>query len=96
MLAFGLGLAGFMLAVGVPIFAVLILGSVIICAFVFNIDLVVVVTQMVAMVNIYILLALPMFMLAAFLMIESRAAVYLVDLFEALMGHLPGGLALAL
>ncbi|MDH5696423.1 MAG: TRAP transporter large permease, partial [Dehalococcoidia bacterium] len=79
-----------------PVFAVLILGSVIVCTFVFNIDLVVVITQMVAMVNTYILLALPMFMLAGFLMIESRAASYLVDLFEALLGHLPGGLALAL
>ena len=96
MLAFGLGLSGLMLVVGVPVFAVLILGSVIVCTFVFNIDLVVVITQMVAMVNTYILLALPMFMLAGFLMIESRAASYLVDLFEALLGHLPGGLALAL
>lgn len=96
MLAFSLGLAGFMLAVGVPVFAALILGTVIACVFVFNIDLMVVITQMVSMLNIYILLALPMFMLAGFLMIESRAASYLVDFFEALLGHFPGGLALAL
>jgi C4-dicarboxylate transporter DctM subunit len=96
MLGLGLGLSGLMLLVGVPIFAVLVLGSVIICVTVFHISLVVVITQMVSMVNSYILLALPMFMLAGFLMIESRAAGYLVDLFEALLGHLPGGLALAL
>jgi len=96
MLAFSLGLAGFMLLVGVPIFAVLILGTVLACVFVFNIDLMVVITQMVSMLNIYILLALPMFVLAGFLMIESRAASYLVDFFEALLGHFPGGLALAM
>jgi C4-dicarboxylate transporter DctM subunit len=96
MLAVGLGLSVVMLLAGVPIFAVLILGSVIVCVFVFDINLVVVITQMVSMVNTYILLALPMFMLAGFLMIESRAAGYLVDFVEALLGHLPGGLALAL
>jgi C4-dicarboxylate transporter DctM subunit len=96
MLAFGLGLSALMLLIGVPIFAVLILGSVIVCVFVFDINLMVVITQMVSMVNSYILLALPMFMLAGFLMIESRAAGYLVDFVEALMGHLPGGLALAM
>jgi len=37
-----------------------------------------------------------MFILAGFLMIESRAASYMVDFFEALVGHLPGGLPLAL
>lgn len=96
MLAFGLGLSGLMLAVGVPIFAVLILGSILLCVFVFDINLVVVVTQMVAMVNSYILLALPMFLLAGFLMTESGSAGALVDFFEALLGHLRGGLALAL
>jgi len=96
MLGFGLGLAGLMLAVGVPVFAVLILATVIVSVFVFNIDLMIVITQMVSMLNTYILLALPMFMLAGFLMIESRAASYLVDFFEALLGHLPGGLALSL
>ncbi len=96
MLAFSLGLTGFMLAVGVPVFAVLILGTVLACVFVFNIDLMVVITQMISMLNIYILLALPMFMLAGFLMIESKAATYLVDFFEALLGHFPGGLALVL
>ena len=96
MLAFGLGLTGLMLAVGVPIFAVLILGSALLCVFVYHISLLVVVTQMVAMVNSYILLALPMFLLAGFLMTESGSAGALVDFVEALLGHLPGGLALAL
>jgi len=96
MLGFGLGFSALMLAIGVPVFIVLILGSVIVCAFVYNIDLMIVVTQMISMLNTYILLALPMFMLAGFLMIESRAASYLVDFFEALLGHFPGGLALAL
>ncbi|MCK4862672.1 MAG: TRAP transporter large permease [Dehalococcoidales bacterium] len=96
MLAFSLGLAGFMLVVGVPVFAVLLLATVIACTFVYNIDLMIVITQMVSMLNIYILLALPMFMLAGFLMIESRAASYLVDFFEALLGHFPGGLALSM
>jgi C4-dicarboxylate transporter DctM subunit len=96
MLAFGLGLTGLMLAVGVPIFSVLILGSVILCVFVYHISLLVVVTQMVAMVNSYILLALPMFLLAGFLMTESGSASALVDFVEALLGHLPGGLALAM
>ncbi|MBA7483604.1 C4-dicarboxylate TRAP transporter large permease protein DctM [subsurface metagenome] len=96
MLGLSLGLSGLMLVVGVPVFAVLILGTVIACVFVYNIDLMVVITQMVSMLNIYILLALPMFMLAGFLMIESRAASYLVDFFEALLGHFPGGLALSL
>jgi len=72
MIALGLGLSVFMLAV------------------------MIVVTQMVTMLNTYILLALPMFVLAGFLMVESRAASYLVDFFEALLGHLPGGLALTL
>jgi len=96
MLGLSLGLSGLMLVVGVPVFAVLILGTVMACVFVYNIDLMVVITQMVSMLNIYILLALPMFMLAGFLMIESRAASYLVDLFEALLGHFPGGLALSM
>ncbi len=96
MLAFGLGLSGLLLVVGVPIFAVLILGSIFLCVFVFDINLVVVVTQMVSMINSYILLALPMFLLAGFLMTESGSASALVDFFEALLGHLPGGLALAL
>jgi len=96
MIALGLGLSVFMLAVGVPVFVVLILGSVIFCVFVFHIDIMIVVTQMVTMLNTYILLALPMFVLAGFLMVESRAASYLVDFFEALLGHLPGGLALTL
>ena len=96
MLALGLGLSGLMLAVGVPIFAVLILGSILLCVFVFDINLLVVVTQMVSMVNSYILLALPMFLLAGFLMTESGSAGSLVDFFEALLGHLRGGLALAL
>jgi C4-dicarboxylate transporter DctM subunit len=96
MLIFGLSLSAFMLVVGVPVFSVLMLGTAIICAFSFNIDLMIVITQIVTMLNNYILLALPMFMLAGFLMVESPAASYLVDFFEALLGHLPGGLALAL
>jgi C4-dicarboxylate transporter DctM subunit len=96
MLGLGLGLSGLMLAIGVPIFAVFILGTVLVGTFVFDIPATVAITQMVSMINTYILLALPMFMFAGFLMIESRAAEYLVDLFEALVGWLPGGLALAL
>jgi C4-dicarboxylate transporter DctM subunit len=96
MLAFGIGLSAFMLAVGVPVFVVFILGSVIICSLVFNVNLILVVTQMVSMLSNYVLLAVPMFILAGFLMIESRAASYMVDFFEALVGHLPGGLPLAL
>jgi len=96
MLAFGLGLSAFMLAVGVPVFVVFILGSVIICSLVFHANLILVVTQMVSMLSNYVLLAVPMFILAGFLMIESRAASYMVDFFEALVGHLPGGLPLAL
>jgi C4-dicarboxylate transporter DctM subunit len=96
MLGFGLGISALMLVIGVPVFVVLVLGSIIIGAFVYDINIVVIITQMASMLSSYILLALPMFMLAGFLMIESKAAQYMVDFFEALLGHLPGGLSLAM
>lgn len=96
MLGLGLGLSVIMLVIGVPVFIVLILGSILIGTLVYGINLTVVVTQMSAMLSSYILLALPMFMIAGFLMIESKAAQYMVDFFEDLLGHLPGGLSLAM
>jgi C4-dicarboxylate transporter, DctM subunit len=96
MLGINLSLLVIMLAVGVPVFAAFIAVSLLSGMTVFNISPLVIITQMVSMLNVYILLALPMFMFAGFLMIESKAAEYLVDLFEALFGHLPGGSALAL
>jgi C4-dicarboxylate transporter, DctM subunit len=96
MLGFGIGISALMLVIGVPVFIVLILCSVLIGTFVYDMNIAVVVTQMSAMLTSYILLALPMFMIAGFLMIESKAAQYLVDLFEDLLGHLPGGLSLAM
>ena len=96
MLGFGLGFSALMLVIGVPVFVVLILGSIIVGTLVYGMSVTVIVTQMSAMLTSYILLALPMFMVAGFLMIESKAAQYLVDLFEDLLGHLPGGLSLAM
>lgn len=96
MLGFGLGLSALLLVIGVPVFIVLILGSIIIGTTVYDINLTVIVTQMSSMLSSYILLALPMFMVAGFLMIKSKAAHYLVDMFESLLGHLPGGLSLAM
>ncbi|MBN2062562.1 MAG: TRAP transporter large permease [Deltaproteobacteria bacterium] len=96
MLGINLTLLVILLTIGVPIFAVFIGISLLAGISVFHIPPEVVVSQMVSMVNSYILLALPMFLLAGFLMTESGSAGCLVDFFEALLGHLRGGLALAL
>jgi len=96
MLGINLSLLVLLMAIGVPIFAAFIGISMLSGISVFSIPPTVIVTQMVSMVNSYILLALPMFLLAGFLMTESGSAGYLVDFFEALLGHLHGGLALAL
>jgi C4-dicarboxylate transporter, DctM subunit len=96
MLGFGLGFSALMLIIGVPVFVVLILGSIIVGTLVYDINVTVIITQMSSMLSSYILLALPMFMVAGYLMIQSKAAHYLIDMFEALLGHLPGGLSLAM
>lgn len=96
MLWINLSLLALLLAIGFPIFASFIGISLLAGISVFNIPPTVIVSQMVSMVNSYILLALPTFLLAGFLMTESGSSGYLVDFFEALLGHLRGGLALAL
>ena len=85
-------LAGFFLIIGVPIFVV-ICGLALYLFFLAGIDLSAIIIEMHRMATTPVLVAIPLFTFAGYLLSESGASRRLIRLSNALLGWLPGGLA---
>lgn len=83
-----------LMVVGVPVAVAMAAASVIYMLLFVDISLVVVAQQMLAGVNKYTLLAIPFFMIAGALMEHGGISRRLIDFCKALLGRIPGGLAL--
>lgn len=85
-----------MLGLGFPIFMTLIVPSTVTLLQFFNtIDPMVVAQRMVTGINKFSLMAIPFFMYCADVMSEGEIGKKLIKLTKTLVGHLPGGLAMA-
>jgi C4-dicarboxylate transporter DctM subunit len=93
-LGIGLGLA--LLVVGVPIFLGFALGAGTICTYHLNVSWFALSQVMFESTTKYILLAIPLYILAANLMVQGGLAQRLADVFLGFVGHWRGGLAIAL
>ena len=82
-----------MVLLGVPLFAVIAAGALVGFA-ASGIDLAVVTAEFYRLAELPVLLAIPLFTFAGFILSESQAAGRLVRLTEALLGWLPGGLGI--
>ncbi|MCD8221387.1 MAG: TRAP transporter large permease [Clostridiales bacterium] len=83
-----------MLAASVPIFVALC-GSVAATFVIFNdLDLVIILQRMFAGINKFSLMSIPLFVLAANLMGEGGISKRIINLANAFVGHIPGGLAI--
>ena len=78
---------------GMPLFAV-IAAAAMLGFYLADIDLLVVIIELYRLVDTPLLLALPLFAFSGYLLAESQAAHRVVKLTHALLGWLPGGLAL--
>lgn len=94
MLGLGVGLFAASLGIGVPIFAAMVIGSLFIAHFTYDIDLTVVANQMVSMINSHVLIAIGLFIIVGYLMKATKAADYLIDMVDAFIRQFPGGLCL--
>ncbi len=84
-----------LLLVGIPVAITFGLGSVLLCT-AYGLDFGFVMPIAFKMLDGYVFLALPLYILAGILMGESGIADRLVDLFTSVLGHVRGGLAAAL
>jgi C4-dicarboxylate transporter DctM subunit len=96
MFAFGVGLGLVLLIVGVPIFMGFALGAGTICYYHLNVSWFALSQLMLESTTKYILLAIPLYILAANLMVQGGLAQRLADVFLSFVGHWRGGLAIAL
>jgi C4-dicarboxylate transporter DctM subunit len=96
MFAFGVGLALALLIVGVPIFIGFALGAGAICYYHLHVPWFALSQVMFESTTKYILLAIPLYILAANLMVQGGLAQRLADVFLGFVGHWRGGLAIAL
>jgi len=78
---------------GAPLFAIIVAGAML-GFYVAEIDLMVVIIELYRIVDTPLLLALPFFTLAGYLLAESNTSTRLVNVTQALFGWLPGGLAI--
>lgn len=84
-----------LLLVGVPIVMVFVLGGSIICLGDLQVPMFAISQVMMESCTKYVLLAIPLFVLAANIMLEGGLAHRLVEVFTSLVGHWRGGLAVA-
>lgn len=96
MFAFGVGLGVVLLVVGVPIFIGFALGAGAICYYHLHVPWFALSQVMFESTTKYILLAIPLYILAANLMVQGGLAQRLADVFLGFVGHWKGGLAIAL
>lgn len=92
MLWFIFGLLFLMLFLNFPIMAVLIgTGLVMMVLMVPNIDYVIFIQQLITAVEAYVLLAIPMFIFAADIIVQGNTANRLLDFVKDMVGHIRGG-----
>lgn len=96
MLAFGVGLGVVLLVAGVPIFLGFALGAGVICYYHLDVSWFALSQVMFESTTKYILLAIPLYILAANLMVQGGLAKRLADVFLGFVGHWRGGMAIAL
>ena len=96
MFAFGIGLGVTLLLIGVPIFIGFALGAGAICYYHLHVPWFALSQVMFDSTTKYILLAIPLYILAANLMVQGGLAQRLADVFLGFVGHWKGGLAIAL
>ncbi len=94
MMAFGITLGLIALIFGVPIFAVFILGAGIPLFYELNVPLSALANLCVGAINKYVLLAIPLFILAGYLLTHCGVAKRVTYFLMSLFGHLPGGMAI--
>jgi C4-dicarboxylate transporter DctM subunit len=95
MLIFGLVLIVVLFLTGAPIFVAFGFGSCFVILYDLGLPVASIAQQMFSAMDSYILLAVPFFMFAGYLMGEGLSAKALLDFTESLLGHLPGGLLIA-
>lgn len=83
----------FLALYGTPLFVV-IAGIALVAFTMADISTVGVIVELYRLASTPVLLAIPLFTLAGYIMAESRAPIRLIDLSRALVGWIPGGLAL--
>jgi len=96
MFAFGVGLGFLLVIIGVPIFVAFALGAGTICYYHLNVSWFALSQVMFESTTKYILLAIPLYILAANLMVQGGLAKRLADVFVSFVGHWRGGMAIAL
>jgi len=96
MFALGVGLGLVLLVIGVPIFIGFALGAGAICYYHLHVPWFALSQVMFESTTKYILLAIPLYILAANLMVQGGLAQRLADVFLGFVGHWRGGLAIAL
>jgi len=96
MFTLGVGLGLVLLVVGVPIFIGFALGAGAICYYHLHVPWFALSQVMFESTTKYILLAIPLYILAANLMVQGGLAQRLADVFLGFVGHWRGGLAIAL
>lgn len=96
MFALGVGLGLVLLVVGVPIFIGLALGAGVICHYHLQVPWFALSQVMFESTTKYILIAIPLYILSANLMVQGGLAQRLADVFLGFVGHWRGGLAIAL
>jgi tripartite ATP-independent transporter DctM subunit len=92
MLLAGLTFLG-LLFLGIPVYVSLAITSVVGLVLIHDVPLAVIAAKTASTMDSFVLLAIPLFMLAGSLMSHGGVATRLFDLARVLVGHLPGGLA---
>jgi C4-dicarboxylate transporter DctM subunit len=83
------------LILGVPIYLGIFLGVVLIALYEMNIDPIIITAIMFGKVNMFVLLAVPLFLMAGYFVAYGGTAKALLGLLNAFMQHIPGGPAYA-
>lgn len=94
MLIAGIILGLIALVIGVPIFAVFVLGAGLPLFYELDIPLSALSNLCVGAINKYVLLAIPLFILAGNLLMYGGAARRIIDFLMSLLRHVPGGMAI--
>jgi len=95
MLLFSLSLIGVAFFIGAPLFIAIGLGSALICIFDWGMPISIIGSLAFSKMNNWVLLAIPLFMLAGNLVMAGGTAERLLNFIRAWVGHLPGGLLVA-
>jgi C4-dicarboxylate transporter, DctM subunit len=87
-------LIAFLALFGLPLFGVLAIVSFLCLHFVAGLSLSLLVGEMYRLASIPVLIAIPLFTFAGYILAESRAPARLVNLSQAFLGWMPGGLSI--